>query len=1096
MTGLRPMVAKPSGPEGAPAVGNGTPPPEMVARHIVGYRRHTEVGSPDTLQAPHGETVARRKEKELSEALEDRFLKRTVGYLEKLADSRRTRTAEEFNSFVRDSGHSYLLRLYNQFVENDRKQGSDYRSVNEEKLKEFIRTDAGYETIVRMEKALLTEQAILRGVSLELTPDNPETAAIQNESYSIQGEGVFRRWGRGASEWLGRPRGRPGGRGENKATREDTRHSVRSFLVDTRGRVLLTLTGASAGGAAAAVDLGNAAGRPGVALAGGLLTGVAPWVAAGLTYLSRRGETKEIEQLPVAAEISGQLIPQEAEFAREFWGEDPDQLEPSGVGVRVVRGRVSETANNERDIKAHLVGIAKDIRQHEQDKGTRNEFIAISDADWILRGALNAPQSNADFMRKVLAEFQPNHGGIQDMAGNSQQEEFPPGSGMWRANANFDSDNLNIPENFERWREAYETVLSNEISTVIHDIVEGKADHGARLFTDIKDKQTARKDQVEKRKALLGRQEEAFGKDRDALDPELRKLTDYQAKVAEARATIRAAEQKRQAEADTVTIAGWTAPVGAPVGTRPTLAEVQTALNTVLSGTGATVTLENHHPISSIEDQYTTLETQIGTAIGDQRTRTIDPIVTRIGAAEANLATELGATPRNKDAIRAAEAAVVSLRAQLTAAEDAAIRFEESVLNRPQFQSAAARIEANRELISGQIARIQNEGSAMQAAQLKLIDGALEGRGEAIGTLDALQRARETITAWGAATVPPIDLGTAALATESFNELLQRIHAANTQNNRLGWPATGDLVQEQRTQLLFAIADARGEQALAGYTASPRFADAVNPNAFAMTVMDLDTLPSAEIRRRMQERFASGLMTIVAPVPSIAQIDAIKRDAAENYRLRTQALQGVMTDAQQARQRANGELAAIKEDGGEIPELVAVDRVAKRYSVIRDAILNAADPTQRLNELLALGQTTDPNTRYNDYERGGGGRLQAEVNIRRLVFGHTDDTTARYGGEEGPEAAFRRNEALMSNDALYTIIVHGLNLGIETAGGIARPPDLTIAIQWLRQGLGIDAAPPLPVGAHFLRENITPVEVARVLSDGVLDQLSDEVQRF
>jgi hypothetical protein len=250
---------------------------------------------------------------------------------------------------------------------------------------------------------------------------------------------------------------------------------------------------------------------------------------------------------------------------------------------------------------------------------------------------------------------------------------------------------------------------------------------------------------------------------------------------------------------------------------------------------------------------------------------------------------------------------------------------------------------------------------------------------------------------------------------------MANINAGNTNDVNFGWPEAENGNAENRNMLINAMVEAR-------ITApTPEFAQAIDVNIWAIPEYDLLAMDTAGIRTLMQDRLAA--LPAGATVPSDAQIDALRNQARGRQTERVAALTQIDTERtteQRTQARERDRLNRENQDNQIAPELKAARKIFDRFgSINRD--IETVDITHLLN-VGNVDRTADPND-ANIYPEYADGESRAYLQMMDLMFAHSGEADAVYQNNRGPQAAYLRNQELMSQDRLHVLLRNHFGLG-------------------------------------------------------------------
>lgn len=355
---------------------------------------------------PHGEQETIKNERDFSPELVQQFKDSLQDDLERLVDVRKGQTPQQFESFLRDSGHGYYVELFNRLTTE--KAGTNHRftEIDKDKMDEFLSTDAGLAKAYDVMHLKLIEMSTAYAATLSVSPDIPKQKGLRNNSRTRREGGPLREIGRSISHWAGEPMGLIHGRGEGWAGGNRLQRGLQ-----TKGRLTATLT------------------------VGGIATGGILPAIAGMRYLSRRGETLDINVSSDAlrAYIGDPKSPTpeaqspntaKAEYSRQVFQMDPRDFRIGANGEVVRKEGTGATQIDDKSIEDELAGLADLLLKFQKQNGIRPEQRQIG-IDWVFDGTSNRPTQGTP-SQKWIDGFNPDRDGIRDINGNTRERDRIP----------------------------------------------------------------------------------------------------------------------------------------------------------------------------------------------------------------------------------------------------------------------------------------------------------------------------------------------------------------------------------------------------------------------------------------------------------------------------------------------------------------------------------------------------------------------------------------------------------------------------------------------------------------------------------------------
>lgn len=596
------------------------------------------------------------------------------------------------------------------------------------------------------------------------------------------------------------------------------------------------------------------------------------------------------------------------------------------------------------------------------------------------------------------------------------------GNEVWEANPDFDWNNVDVAGNVERWRKATESVLSEEVSEVFQNIVDGNTDYAFRTLDKINEAKAANRSGklVEEARKKMTKEKEALDGDVKTIRAEDKSLNDYQVEISKTRAEITKLERQKAAMARDVTISGVT---GAP-----DIAQVRAALNDALKDGNTTEITIKGQSITSIAGEYKALEGEIQARLADYNTKYIEPISQALSRAEGSLS----AATTNQD-ISTRQRTVDRLNAQLASMVSQAQQNEDKVRASDEFQNRAKSIDRRRELIESTLSSIAEKDEAIKVKSEDLLDASTPGRKDSELFLMGLTYASKSVEDFSVpAGTPPgssaIDLRPSSIMGKSFESLVKDINTAHDRDPSKGWPASENTLADNRMMLLHAMTEARANTDPSINTPGAEFTTLTNPAEYGFNELDILALNEQELADRMTERNVGR----TPPLPDLTplQLRNVKDIAYRRMGARQRALQRVFVDVDRRQIKTDEDLGKLDKEGLKTPQLDAIQRAVNRFGPIAEEIMDQMPESADIDTLM--GVTRDP-AFPEDLSRATVNEDIAYENIMDLIFKHKRDHQVSYGGQVGTAAAFERNKTVLGKDELNDFLIDQLDT--STVGG-------------------------------------------------------------
>lgn len=368
-------------------------------------------------EAPHGREKKRKTEVMASEKAE---LFRRFGadfrldLVDLINDRRDFNSDAEFYEYLRESGHSYYVELFDKLTVD--KEGADgrYKEVDDEALAEFGNTERGAAQIFKLKQVKLQEKAIAAAAAFSENPASPEPAALEHLDTRLVKGGVFREAVRGAGSWLRKERGYPAGRGEGYGR-------PAKIIMGTNGRLTLSIGTLSI----AMGSIGGAAGG----LPGAVVGVLGAQGVVALSEAFKKGVSQELDlnanalQSLIGNPNSDNVDSRVQNDAKIQWMRKRYRLDATDYAVQpdgtVARreGIVGMTGVDRVTLAQSLAGEAHDITEFQGFNGIPSDHQQIMDASWIYQGTTNRPQQGTHIEARLFEAFNPDQAGIQNVRG-------------------------------------------------------------------------------------------------------------------------------------------------------------------------------------------------------------------------------------------------------------------------------------------------------------------------------------------------------------------------------------------------------------------------------------------------------------------------------------------------------------------------------------------------------------------------------------------------------------------------------------------------------------------------------------------------------
>jgi hypothetical protein len=349
-----------------------------------------------------------------------------------LIDMRKRRSStREFHDFLKDSGHSYYIDLFDKLT--DTQEGTAGRadggniSIDASKFKKFVEDDASMAQIYKIRQQKLLEQAMSAAAAFSENPAAPSPGMVEPTSTTLAPGGPIRESAREVRDWWGKARGRPDGRGDGYTTRRAR------IIMGTNGRLTLSIAGLNVSMGALGAGIGSLGGPAGAAV-GGVLGLVGAEGTAALFQAMKKGVRMDMDISPAALQTiigdPSSPLPEnrtansaQVEWMKEFNNLDPTDYEVVNGEVRRREGIVGMTGIDKDRLAKTLSGTAKELLAFQQADGIPPEHRQAMDPSWIFEGTTNRPQQGTEIERKIFNAFNPDQGGIRDINGETILEE-------------------------------------------------------------------------------------------------------------------------------------------------------------------------------------------------------------------------------------------------------------------------------------------------------------------------------------------------------------------------------------------------------------------------------------------------------------------------------------------------------------------------------------------------------------------------------------------------------------------------------------------------------------------------------------------------
>jgi hypothetical protein len=213
------------------------------------------------------------------------------------------------------------------------------------------------------------------------------------------------------------------------------------------------------------------------------------------------------------------------------------------------------------------------------------------------------------------------------------------------------------------------------------------------------------------------------------------------------------------------------------------------------------------------------------------------------------------------------------------------------------------------------------------------------------------------------------------------------------------------------------------------------------PHLWQLNELDFTAMTTEEINAHMNSRATTRALR--AAIPTEAEIDAARREAARRVSARQNALDNVLTFTQLEVEEIGREIKEITEHGIPTPRIDMIIDAQNGYIAANENLRTKLPEGSRnsMDNFLSL-EAANPATdrRYLPFEAGFSG---AYVNMLNEIFHYrSKDHTFRYGGLEGPEAAFLQAREMLPEAVLADRLRRRFNLEVfdpRFRGGSFRP---------------------------------------------------------
>ena len=586
---------------------------------------------------------------------------------------------------------------------------------------------------------------------------------------------------------------------------------------------------------------------------------------------------------------------------------------------------------------------------------------------------------------------------------------------QYRENPFFRPNDLDIAGNYDRWLQAEEEALKQEISEVFQGIVDGKTDHIFN-FTDRLNKaeegyksgkivEAERKKKTKEKAALEG--------DQTAVKAEAQALTDFEADVATIQQEVSNKEKALNALIRSIRITS-----GSTLSPASNTDTAKSALDAALgtgSSSGDTVTVKGQK-ILSIEAEYAKIDSDISARVDAYKTSAgIDALRTRITDAKTQYDEAVGTRQPNQ-VIAMAKRTYDALVGQEAAILDAAAKESLRLREDPQFKNKIDRIEQRRKLLQDALDEIITAEADIEEQQSKLSSGSeVQGKKDANLLIGGMSYAYDTLSG----------MGITGIENMSFDQLMDSVNSATSG----GWPAEDNLLPNNRMTILHAMAEAkaRAREAAAFSPYQPdaitTYRNLIDRGQGGLALIDIYSMSPKEISAELAKKSLGGPLTSVTE----AQLAAAKFVAEASFGVRNGALQVVISELDTQVDDVSDELRKLDEKGVKRDEIPAIRRALGRYGEIQETITERMTTPEDMEAFFRPtkidNSSGSPVTVFDEE--------QAYENIMNLLFNHTQEYDVKVGNQTGPKAAFERNKRVLSKDELADILYTNLD-GVTT----------------------------------------------------------------
>lgn len=987
-------------------------PGRVELAHVAGYGGLRLSRPETTYKRTEGEEVkVKSREHDIKPELAGNFSKYLHDDLNNLIGMQRDMGDAEFRNLLNESGHGYYTRLFDELTKLKSGTGGRERSIDAEKFRKYMASEPGLTMAYQVTLRKLQEAALPAGVYLQMQPPGHEPEMVEEASVTTGKGGPIREAARKARHALNTRVDRPYER--NAPTR-----LARPLGWVTGGRIpgirsVLDVAGANAGLGLLGAALGESS------LLGGIVGLVAGSATTGTAYLARRGETLNIVQSakalrgmlgdPTSSDPGRQAAnPHEVEFSRRFLKLDPHDIEivgPAGAETVQIRAGATTSLEDFRSLGEDLMGYAKDIIEFQASNHIRRNQIEPMDIRWLIEGADSPPQQATGLQERVMRRFR-ELGGVRDTAG-VEQKTFVPATGDWEPTAGFNAANMDIPRNIATWNEAYTEIMMDDINTYFQGLMDQEAKPKESRDAKIAARATEYGPTTEAarlRKTEITREQEALTAGKTIVEGARGGFTTYQDHVRTQRRTIVQNERTVQSEQRKVQV------IGGP-------ADIDQALAQILTNPAAAFTVRiGTEVIGALSDVHQQIQADINADYTGWYGANIQPDMAAAQAARA-----AAVTP---EALAAANQDITSLTQQASA-------YREQ-LNTVIFKNRLDTYNRQLNLVTGVMDRMRGARDNIETAREDLEDRDSEQRAPVERLIEGMQRDRTAIEGWSAG---PIDLGTNALAGETFNVLQARINAAHAAAiamvppvTDVGWPPGENNNPRNHERLTRAMIEARAVISEPRIAApSGDFNTAMGP-PYDFAELDFMALSDQEIADRIALLGVPGL--------PMATIQAIRQEVQARLTARQRALPEVIEQIEARERDLTAESGRIDTEGVLPPRFEVIKKASARVDVIIPEITSVS--ADRFNALIAPAPA---GTQPDNYIAAEQAYPIIYANILRWVADTAHDYTARFpGAAVGQEAAVARASNFLTPAVIDAEMIDALgtnmaNLQAEVAAG-------------------------------------------------------------